>query len=343
MPSTVISHSPASPRADFGDVKAEFWALLSACGVYSLSGRAKIAISGGDRVRWLNGMVTNNVRDLPPQHGVYAFLLNPQGHILGDLFAYNRGDSWLADTDQSQLSRMLEHFDHYIIMDDVVVTDTSDQLTAIGLAGPKAPEALQSAGIQMAELEPLQLADLTWQGVELTAVRGDNPSVPSFELWLAPASAGNLWQALVNGGAKPVGDTALDWLRIASGIPRYGQDIRERDLPQETGQARALNFSKGCYVGQEIVERIRSRGNLHRSFSGFVVEGSLPARGTKLQADGKDIGELTSIASLALAEGEIQVGLGYIRREAALPGRTVRADAAEVTVELLPFRKIFKH
>ncbi len=90
-----------------------------------------------------------------------------------------------------------------------------------------------------------------------------------------------------NAGAKPVGTAALELLRIASGIPRYGQDIRERDLPQETEQQRALHFSKGCYIGQEIVERIRSRGNVHRKFTGFEVQGPLPALGAKIQADGK--------------------------------------------------------
>ena len=103
---------------------------------------------------------------------------------------------------------------------------------------------------------------------------------------------GDCEAALRKAGAKPVGAAALERFRIASGIPRYGQDIRERDLPQETEQLRALNFSKGCYVGQEIVERIRSRGNVHRTFTGFVVDGALPPLGSKIQLDGKDVGRL---------------------------------------------------
>ena len=109
------------PPADFGDVRAEFQALVAAAGVYELSARAKVSLTGSDRVRWLNGMVTNNIRDLAPGHGVYAFLLNPQGHILGDLYAYNRGESLLVDTDRSQLEKILAVFDKYIIMDDVEV------------------------------------------------------------------------------------------------------------------------------------------------------------------------------------------------------------------------------
>src|SRR5690349_1118930 len=100
---------------------AEFQALVSQCGIYSLDSRAKVRLTGNDRVRWLNGMITNNVRDLAVSHGVYAFLLNPQGRILGDLYAYNRGDSICLDTDQTQVAKILEIFDRYIIMDDVEV------------------------------------------------------------------------------------------------------------------------------------------------------------------------------------------------------------------------------
>src|SRR6202047_4031217 len=137
MTSTTLSganpseHSDVTTASDFGDVRAEFQTLLSGCGLYDLSGRAKIAVTGSDRVRWLNGMVTNNVRDLAPGHGVYAFLLNPQGRILGDLYAYNQGQSLLVDTDQPQLEKVLAVFDKYIIMDDVEVANVSGMLTAI--------------------------------------------------------------------------------------------------------------------------------------------------------------------------------------------------------------------
>src|SRR6202045_1229421 len=122
---------------NFGDTPAEFAALRAGCGIYDLGSRAKIWLTGSDRMRWLNGMVTNNIRDLEVNRGVYAFLLNPQGRILGDLYAYNRGESILVDTDRSQLDKILATFDPYIIMDDVEVANRSDQLTAVGLAAPK--------------------------------------------------------------------------------------------------------------------------------------------------------------------------------------------------------------
>jgi len=341
MSLTAVHDNPASVPADFGDVRAEFAALVSDCALYDLSRRAKIAVTGGDRLRWLNGMVTNNIRDLAVGHGIYAFLLNPQGHILADLYAYNRADSLTLDTDQSQLEKLLSTFDHYIIMDDVEVADISPKLAAFGIAGPRVRAVLHAAGIEFADLDPLQFADVTWKDLALTAVRGDNISVESYEIWLTPASTTVLRDTLIKSGAKPVGTTALDLLRIASGIPRYGQDIRERDLPQETEQTRALHFSKGCYIGQEIVERIRSRGGVHRKFTGFEVQGPLPALGSKIQADGKDIGEITSVASLPCDSGERSVALGYIRREWANPGKQVQAGNTQLSVAALPFAGIF--
>jgi folate-binding protein YgfZ len=336
-PARLGEYLGAATAIDFGDVRGEFAALISECGVYDLGWRAKIVLTGGDRIRWLNGMVTNNIRDLAAGHGLYAFLLNPQGHILGDLYAYNRGDSLLVDTDRSQLEKILATFDHYIIMDDVEVADASDKLTAIGMAGSKAPEVLRVAGLERPELAPLELRNLTGPPTGSTLVRGDNAMTECFELWLSPADVGALWERLVSTGARPVGTAALELLRIAAGIPRYGQDIRERDLPQETEQERALNFSKGCYIGQEIVERIRSRGSVHRKFTGFEVDGPLPAPGMKIQADGKDIGESTSAASLPLADGEWPVALGYVRRELAAPGKVLTAGDARLTVANLPF------
>jgi folate-binding protein YgfZ len=327
-------------QRDFGDVRAEFQSLTSGCGVYDLGSRAKVSLTGGDRVRWLNGMVTNNVRDLAPGHGVYAFLLNPQGRILGDLYAYNRGESLLVDTDQPQLEKVLAVFDKYIIMDDVEVTNVSGKLTAIGIAGPGARESLQAAGVEAPELEPLQFVEISCQQIGLTLVRGDNARVESFELWLAPEHVEYVDHSLVKAGAHPVGTAALELLRIAAGIPRYGVDIRERDLPQETEQERALNFTKGCYVGQEIVERIRSRGAVHRKFTGFEVQGQLPAPGSKIQVDGKDVGEITSAASLPFASGDHRVALGYIRREVATPGQLLEVGGSQVSVAHLPQKSL---
>jgi folate-binding protein YgfZ len=331
----------ATSAARFGDPRAEFAALRGGCGVYDLGYRVKISLTGADRVRWLNGMVTNNVRDLAAGHGVYAFLLNPQGRILADLYAYNRGDSITVDTDRSQLETILATFDHYIIMDDVEVGNLSEQMTVLGIAGPKARAVLGEAGIAVAELRPLQIADATCtcdcDCVQCTVVRSD-VAMESYELWLAPAEVRKTWNALLAAGASPVGYEALEMTRIAAGIPRYGVDVRERDLPQETEQMRALNFDKGCYVGQEIVERIRSRGAVHRKFTGFMLDGAVPiVAGTKVFAGEKEVGEVTSAAFLPFAAGERTVALGYIRREFSAPGKDVAIGSVKASVVSLPF------
>jgi folate-binding protein YgfZ len=335
------SHPPdqeTAPSPDSRDARAEFHALLSGCGVHDLGSRAKIRLTGSDRVRWLNGMVTNNIRDLALNHGVYSFLLNAQGRIQADLYAYNLGDSLLVDADSSQRDKILAHFDHFIISDDVEVTDISPTLTAIGVAGPNAGTVLRTAGIQAAELNPLELTtpkcECDCACLQCTLLRGDNSTGSAYEIWLKPEQQESTWKALLSAGATAVGSSALDLLRISHGIPRFGSDIRERDLPQETGQARALNFTKGCYLGQEIVERIRSRGAVHRQFITFLVEGALPAPGVKILADDKEVGEITSSVNLPLPAGDRPVALGYLRREAA--GKSLRAGEAVLQAATLP-------
>jgi folate-binding protein YgfZ len=334
----------AVTAAHFADPHEEFSALLNGCGVYDLGFRARISLTGGDRLRWLNGMVTNNIRDLAAGHGVYAFLLNPQGRILGDMYAYNLGESLVVETDRSQLEKIIATFDHYIIMDDVEVSDISGKQTPLGVAGPNSRALLNEVGIEVPEISPLQLitprCSCDCDCLECTIVRGEDAPQESYEIWLDPKDALKTRQALVKAGATPVGSEALEMLRITSGIALYSVDIRERDLPQETEQIRALNFNKGCYVGQEIVERIRSRGNLHRKFTGFLVEGAEPSiAGAKIAAGEKEVGEITSSAVLDTPSGKRTVALGYIRREVGVPGREVSIGAAKATVTQLPLER----
>jgi folate-binding protein YgfZ len=335
-PASIATHG----AGDAGKIRDEFRALTSTCGVYELISRAKIEITGGDRTRWLNGMVTNNIRDLAVGFGAYSFLLNPQGHILGDFFAYNRGERIVVDTDQSQVEKILATFDHYIIMDDVEVANVSDRQTSIGVAGPIAANVLRSTGLEVADLKPLEVQDFTWRETQSTVVRGEREQYPSYEIWISPERTRDAMAALVTAGAVPVGAESLELYRVAMGLPRYGQDIRERDLPQETEQQRALNFNKGCYVGQEIVERIRSRGSVHRKFAGFRIAGPAPQPGTKIQVEGKDVGEITSSAVVPTQAGDHTVALGYIRREVGLPGKEVGIVESKATVSDLPFANL---
>jgi folate-binding protein YgfZ len=340
MTSTTLSgtnptgHSSATSATDFGDVRSEFQALVSGCGLYDLRWRAKIAVTGGDRVRWLNGMVSNNVRDLAPGHGAYAFLLNAQGRIQADIYAFQRGESLLVDTELGQREKVMQLFDHYIIADDVEIADISDKLTALGLTGPESLAVLERAGIAVPDLAHLQFADVAWQQESVTVLRSGEEARESWQVWIAPENAGRLWDALLKAGARPTGTAALNLFRISRGIPQFGVDIRDRDLPQETGQTRALNFTKGCYLGQEIVERIRSRGAVHRQFTAFAVEGKLPEPGAKILAAEKEVGEITSSAILPLVDGDRSVALGYLRREAV--GKELHAGASKLTPAWIP-------
>jgi folate-binding protein YgfZ len=340
--------------ADAVDVRSEFQALVSGCGIYRLD-RAQIALTGPDRVRWLNGMVTNNVRDLAVGRGVYAFLLNPQGKIQADLYAFNRGESLVVETETAQAETVLQIFDRYIIMDDVEVENLAGKVAVIGLAGAKAGAVLAAAHAFSAEMGPalslqktegqgrgtLELLNVKVGGTDATLVRADNAAVPNYEIWIAPEHADAVWNALVNAGAFEVRADALEALRIASGIPKLGLDIRQRDLPQETGQERALNFTKGCYVGQEIVERIRSRGAVHRMLTGFEIEGTRPAAGFRIQDDGKDVAEITSVTTVPTESGERTLALGYGRKEVMLPGKQFVVGDTTVRVAALPFSGIF--
>ena len=334
---TMGEYRGAVAPARFTDPRREYEAFRSACAVYDLGWRSKILVTGPDRIRWLNGMVTNNVRDLAANRGVYCFLLNAQGRIQADMYVYNRGEYLLVDTDQSQRERLLETFEKFIIMDDVEVSPADEKLTAIGVGGPKAKEVLNKAGLTPRDLAALEVRDMTLNATGLSLVRTDQTH--SFELWMSPQNAETLWNALVGAGATPAGYEAFELVRVAEGWPAYGQDIRERDLPQETGQQRALHFQKGCYVGQEIVERIHSRGSVHREFVGLRFDRESPPAGTKIHAMGKEVGEITSTAALPNGNGDRAVALGYVRREVAASNPALEVDGKPAHIATLPFEK----
>jgi folate-binding protein YgfZ len=339
----IAGYQGVETAVSFGDAPQEFVELRAGCAIYDLGWRGKIVTTGADRVRWLNGMLSNNVRDLAPEHGNYNFLLNAQGRILGDMYVYNRGDYLLLDTARWQAPKLLEVLNQFIIMDEVELTDISDKLTSLAVQGPRAREVLRDAGVHFEEAEPLQLQDVVWNdaGMSITRVAGD--IAHTYEIWIAPANGGALWDALVGRGARPVGTEALEMFRVAAGVPRYGQDITERYLPQETAQEQALNFSKGCYIGQEIVERIRSRALLHRRLAGFLVDGPPPAPGTKIRRGDKDVGEITSAVAIPGARGDLTIALGYIRTDAQNPGTEVEIGGAKAQVTALPLKEVVEH
>src|SRR5215467_13045354 len=317
---------------NFGDPAKEFAALREACGLFFLNWRQKIAVTGKDRVRWLHNMVTNNVRDLAMNRGNYNFVLNAQGRILGDMYIYNRGESFVLDTDGIQVEPLLAAMKRYIIMDKVDLV--ASPILAHAICGPAAEESLRAAGIDVREMETLEIRELS-RGISV--VRGQANKPGWYEVWISPSEDEAAPAGFhLNPKLTSVGTEALEWWRILHGIPQYGQDIRDRDLPQETGQLQALNFSKGCYIGQEIVERIRSRGQVHRKFVGFEFEHGPGAVG-KHEANGRTLAEVTSVAAIPLSTGERNVGLGYVRREAADAGPEIELLGRRAKIVELPF------
>jgi folate-binding protein YgfZ len=295
----------------------ELAALVESAGAFDLGYRGQIAVGSADRVRWLNGMLTNNIQGLAEGAGNYSFVLNAQGRILGDCDAYTLVDQLLVMTNRSQIPALTAHFDHFIIMDDVVLEDVSSTRTALGLAGPLAPQLLAALGITLPAASmpnTLWLLQTRICGVPVQLTGGYPTASPRFELWCASENVRMLWDVLLAAGAIPCGIRAAEALRVLDATPRYGVDITERYLPQETSQMRALHFAKGCYLGQEIVERIRSRGAVHRRLAQFTLSTEPAALPLELTA-AADNAVAGRITSTALYNGT-RYGLGVVRSEA---------------------------
>lgn len=326
----------------FGSTADELSALRHGCGVFDLGWRGKLVVSGEDRVRWLNGMVSNNTRDLRQDSGNYSFVLNAQGRIQGDLLAFQRGEFYVLESELGQIAAIREFFERYIIMDDVEIGDIGNRLTSIGVAGPRAVEVLSSAGLMPRAAKPGEVLDGSLKGIGFSLVRDPIEVRNWYELWLAPENVEAVWNALLAAGATPVGATALEWQRILLGLLRVGVDTGVRELPQETGQDYALHHNKGCYIGQEIVERIRARGQVHRRLTGFVVEGQAPERGSKIMAGDKDIGEITSCAEIVVDGVARTVALGYAKLDTAKREKqgdeSLNVGGNAVRIAALPFQ-----
>jgi len=310
---------------DAPEVETE--ALLHGTALHDLGWLRLIEVKGEDRERWLSGMVTNMVEALPSGAGAYNLVLNAQGRIQGDATIWRISDRLWLQTSANQAPVLASHFDHFIIMDDVELVPL-DTLSALGLTGPAAEALISSIGLHapaLPEGESQACAELCFSGFPIRIHRLYSPITPQFAIWAPAAHIPTLWARLHAAGATPVGYQALESLRILSAIPLYGTDIESRDLPQETSQTRALHFAKGCYLGQEIVERIRSRGQVHRHLRQLELTLNpgtpLPAPGTELRKpgaadDSKPAAILSSVTqlpdgrafALAVVRAEAEIG-----------------------------------
>jgi folate-binding protein YgfZ len=301
-------------------------------------------MTGEDRHSFLQGMLSNDVQSLQPGQGCAATLLTEQGRIVADLHVYACETSFLIDVDARIKHKMIEALDRFIIADDVEMEDLSEQQFTLAIQGPLASQVLEAAGATAALENAFQHAETTLADTPIRIARVDGTGVGGYEIIAPTPQAEAVWQALLQAGepvgACPVGMTALNILRIEAGIPWYGLDMDEGRIVLEVGMEQAISFNKGCYLGQEIVERASARGRVNRKLSGLLIQADMPPHsGDKLFHDGHEVGWITStVVSPRLGR---PIALGYIRREHLDPGTQLQIDRngtpmiAEVAV--LPF------
>lgn len=332
--------------ARYADSKAEYVAVRNTAGIFDFSFRARFSARGPDRVSFLHNVLSNDVKSLAPGQGVYATLLDVKGHILVDMRVYAEPDRMLVETDADLLEKAMNTLQRYIIMDDVTLE--SRKWFGLAVQGPRSralvEKSLETTLPPLSEFGHLRAA---CSGLPLHLVRASSTGEEGYELWVPlEGEAGNvraLWEALLANapglGALPCGTEALEMLRIEAGVPRYGVDLGEDTLPLEAGLLNALSFTKGCYPGQEIVERARSRGHVNWKLVGVVVDAVVPpAPGESLLSEGRQVGEVTSACFSPSLNRPI--ALGYVRREVSQPGaRLALASGSVAAIHELPFKK----
>ncbi len=286
--------------------------------IFDLGSHGRIKVTGDDRARLLHAMTTNHVQDLKPGEGLYAFFLNAQGRIQADVHILCFDDYLLLDTEPEVRGLVFEHLDRYIIADDAYVEDATETTFCLAVEGAGAAELVASAGLVV---PTTRFGHISADGVAAAALTVTGAA--GIRLYGPIDAKENLVARLVALGATTGSPAEAEIARIQNFVPRFGADITAATLPQESQMMHAIHFQKGCYLGQEIVERVRSRGHVNRTLMGFRLEGeSAPAPTTPLTVDGKETGEVTS--SVATAGGVS--GLAYVRVPHNKSGATVSID-----------------
>jgi tRNA-modifying protein YgfZ len=271
-----------------------------------LSARGRIVARGRDRARLLHAITTNEVKKMTPGMGSYAFLLSPQGRIQADLNLFCFDDHFLLDTEPELRERVHQHIRRYIIADQVELEDVTPTTACIGLEGPGVAAILTTLGAPMPATD---YAHVAWDDATIAAVTVTGQS--GVRIFAPAEKASPLVRQLEAAGAVAATPEEARLVRIENGKPRYGEEIRDTSLPQETQQMHAVSFNKGCYLGQEIVERIRAQGRVNKKLTRVTLEGSEPpAAGTKTTVDGAEAEIMSAILS---PESEAVIALAYVR------------------------------
>ncbi len=316
----------------YGDPVAEHRAVASGAGFIDRYYRSKLRIAGADAISFLNGQVTNDLAHLEVGHGVYAAATDAKGRCLGDPYIYRFPDSLMVDLEPSATEQTVASWQHHIIADEVTITDLSEEMNTVSVVGPHALETIRSvADGEVDELGPLTFAGISIAGQQVVVARSDFAGMAAYDLFLWTQALIPVWNRLLSAPERvrptPFGDAALSTLMVEAGVVRYGRDLTERNLPQEAGiEQRAVSYNKGCYLGQEVICRIRSQGHVNRTLTGLVVsaeEEGRPAAGDKLIHEGKEAGWLTQVVDSPTLGRPL--ALGYVKRDLALPATTLRS------------------
>ena len=304
-----------------------YQALREGAAWLALSSRGRIRVTGEDRVRLLHAMCSNHIERLKPGEGCYAFFLSPQGRILADAVILALPDALWIGTEPETRHSLYAHLDKYIIADDVTLEDATDETAQVGVEGPLAGEVLAKVG---APIPAAPYTHASWG--DRLVVSFSTTGQPGCSIVAPAAMRDALVRDLLAAGAAAASAEDARIVRLELGRPRYGEDISDRWLPHETQVLSAVHFNKGCYIGQEIVERIRSRGGVHRLLAPLEIESSAPPPpGAKILLEESEVGEVTS-AAYSPARGKM-VALGYLRLGEIPQGAalTVAGHAAFIT------------
>ncbi|MGH7369294.1 MAG: aminomethyltransferase family protein [Candidatus Methylomirabilaceae bacterium] len=330
----------------FGDPVAEHRAVRAGVGLIDQSYRGILELSGKDSMRFLNGMVTNDIRTLKSGSGLYAAMLTSHGKLIADMRIYALGDAYWLVLHEELLPKVRPMLERHLIADRVDIRDRSEEFVSLAVHGPASTELLSRLGIEAAKgLQEHQHLEAKIDGTPVKAIRASETGEEGFNVLVPHEAASATWEALILAGRSdqlgPVGMEALNLLRIEAGVPWYGLDMDETNLLQEAGLERAASFSKGCYIGQETVIRVAHRGHVNWHLAGLSIEGGVvPEVGTKLIREHREIGRITSAVRSPTVGRPI--ALGYVRREWKEPGTIVELQAPEgATAEIvsLPFYK----
>jgi tRNA-modifying protein YgfZ len=323
------SVSPTSAAAALSPNDPGYQGLRSGAAWIDLSSRGKIIATGEDRARLLHAMTTNQVQELRPGEGCYAFFLNAQGRILGDVDLFCREQDFLLDVEPETRESLFQHLDRYIIADDVTLEDATARIATLALEGPQALTQAARLGLPAPE-KPW--AHIAWNDVTVAHVTSTGAAALRF--FVPVDHKPQLISRFQAAGVPEASPPAARVVRLENSQPRYGEDILATTLSQETQQTHAVNFNKGCYIGQEIVERVRSRGLVHRLLAGVEIDATeAPEPDTRLFQGDENVGKMTS-AVFSPALGKV-VGMAYLRRELAEPGTTLTVNGHPAVVRAL--------